>query len=149
MRVSDMIAEVILSMMGEEGFAEIQRNELAGQLNCVPSQINYVLSTRFSPEQGYLIESRRGGGGYIRIQRILLNEPSLLMHTVSCIGNQIDAQTANAILRNLCAVGELTRREARMIATMLTDVALAAAPDRAELRARLLKGALMSAANDA
>ena len=68
MRISDSVANYILQMLNDEnGIAEIQRNELANTLGCVPSQINYVITSRFTPEQGYIVESRRGGGGYIRI----------------------------------------------------------------------------------
>ena len=65
MRMSDLVAQYILEMLEEQdGSAEIKRNELAGNLGCVPSQINYVITSRFTPEQGYIVESRRGGGGY-------------------------------------------------------------------------------------
>ena len=68
MRISDSVANYILQLLQEtNGTAEIQRNELASYLGCVPSQINYVITSRFTPEQGYLVESRRGGGGYTRI----------------------------------------------------------------------------------
>ena len=64
MRMSDLVAQYILNMLeAQDGSAEIRRNELAGSLGCVPSQINYVITSRFTPEQGYIVESRRGGGG--------------------------------------------------------------------------------------
>ena len=72
MRISDEITAYILHMLdqADDGGAELRRNELAEELGCVPSQINYVLTSRFTPEQGYVVESRRGGGGYIRIRRV-------------------------------------------------------------------------------
>ena len=71
MKVTDMIAAAILAALeSQDGTAEIQRNELASRLGCVPSQISYVITSRFTPEQGYVVESRRGGGGYIRISRV-------------------------------------------------------------------------------
>ena len=71
MRLSDEITAYILHMLDQTaGEAELQRNELAEELGCVPSQINYVLTSRFTPEQGYIVESRRGGGGYIRVRRV-------------------------------------------------------------------------------
>ena len=72
MKMSDLITARILQLLNDSGtnVAEIQRNELASVIGCVPSQINYVLSSRFTPEHGYIIESRRGGGGYIRITRV-------------------------------------------------------------------------------
>jgi transcriptional regulator CtsR len=73
MGISDIIANFILEEISEaEGTAELQRAELAQRFNCVPSQINYVISTRFSPEHGYIVESRRGGNGYIRINTGIL-----------------------------------------------------------------------------
>lgn len=81
MRISDSVANYILQLLDQAGgIAEIQRNELAGFLGCVPSQINYVLTSRFTPEQGYLVESRRGGGGYIRITRLKLSKADMIMH---------------------------------------------------------------------
>ncbi|MBO5645957.1 MAG: CtsR family transcriptional regulator, partial [Clostridia bacterium] len=70
MRISDSIADFISELLRREGEVELQRNLLADRFNCVPSQINYVISTRFTPEHGYVVESRRGGGGYIRITRL-------------------------------------------------------------------------------
>ena len=83
-----MIAQFILdTLTASDGEVELQRNELADRFNCVPSQINYVISTRFSPEHGYVVQSRRGGGGYIRIARINMDRPSMIMHTVNAIGD--------------------------------------------------------------
>ena len=148
MRISDMIEQMISSMMDEDGVAEIQRNELAGQLHCVPSQINYVLSTRFSPENGYRVESRRGGGGYIRIYRVTLDHPSPLMHTVNQIGGQLDLRTAEALIKNLYFDDVLSEREASLLLSVVGDNALACAvpADRSAVRARLLKYALLTLA---
>ena len=91
MRMSDIVAQYITQMLEETGGnAEIQRNELAQTLGCVPSQINYVLTSRFTPEQGYIVESRRGGGGYIRITRVHLDANSAIMHVVNSIGKSLD-----------------------------------------------------------
>ena len=81
MRLSDIITNEIMRMLNESEIntAEIQRNEFAALMGCAPSQINYVLSSRFTPEHGYIIESGRGGGGYIRIKRITLNHTSAIM----------------------------------------------------------------------
>ena len=74
MKMSDIVASYIMKILDEsDGNAEIQRNELAGELGCVPSQINYVITSRFTPEQGYMVESKRGGGGYIKITRIKMD----------------------------------------------------------------------------
>ena len=102
MRISDSVANYILQMLNDEnGIAEIQRNELANTLGCVPSQINYVITSRFTPEQGYIVESRRGGGGYIRIIRRSMTKSDLIMHIVNSIGPKLDAASMRAMLRNL------------------------------------------------
>ena len=72
MRVSDLIEEFIKDLFDENEYIEIQRTDLAQQFNCVPSQINYVISTRFKPSQGYYVESKRGGGGCIKIKKVNL-----------------------------------------------------------------------------
>ncbi|MGZ7238419.1 CtsR family transcriptional regulator, partial [Streptococcus pyogenes] len=82
---------MILEMLSSDGETEIRRNELSQCLGCVPSQINYVISSRFTPEQGYIVESRRGGGGYIKITRKKYDsKTAVLMHVVNSIGNSID-----------------------------------------------------------
>ena len=70
MRISDVIEEFIKEMFSEDDSIEIQRNDLAEYFNCVPSQINYVIATRFKPSQGYYVESKRGGGGHIKITKV-------------------------------------------------------------------------------
>ncbi|MDR1691789.1 MAG: CtsR family transcriptional regulator [Oscillospiraceae bacterium] len=102
MGLTDIIAQFILSgLERSEGALELSRGSLAEQFGCVPSQINYVLTTRFSPEHGYIIDTKRGGGGYIRITRVRLSPEPLIMHTVNAIGDQLDAPTASALLENL------------------------------------------------
>ena len=102
MRMSDIVAKYIMKVLEEsDGYAEIQRNELAGELGCVPSQINYVITSRFTPEQGYIVESRRGGGGYIRIKRVKMDTSSALMHVVNAIGDKLDSSTAGIMLSNM------------------------------------------------
>lgn len=103
MRISDLVSQYILELLqaSEDGIAEICRNDLAERMGCVPSQINYVLTSRFTPEQGYLVESRRGGGGYIRITKVRIDRSSALMHLVNSIGDTLDCNTARIILDNL------------------------------------------------
>ena len=101
MKLSDAIADMILNMFDDNtSTIQIQRNDLAQQLGCVPSQINYVITSRFTPEQGYRIESRRGGGGYIMITRAATKE-NALMSLVNSIGNSIDEKSAKANIYNL------------------------------------------------
>ena len=114
--ISDLIAGFINEMLGDMGgTAELQRSELANRFNCVPSQINYVISTRFSPEHGYIVESRRGGGGYIRITRVRTDPKLLMMHTVNAIGDSIDLKTTQAMVSNLLNEGIISEGAARII----------------------------------
>ena len=101
MSMSNIIANMILEMLSDDGETEIQRNELAQSVGCVPSQINYVISSRFTPEQGYIVESRRGGGGYIRITRAKYDKNAMIMHVVNTIGSTIDEATCRAHIYNL------------------------------------------------
>ena len=146
MRMSDLVAQYILEMMEtQNGIAEIQRNELAGNLGCVPSQINYVLSTRFSPEHGYCVDSRRGGGGYIRITRVKMTRGQLLMHVINTVGNSIDSASAAAFISNMNSNDILSESEARLITAATSDYALASADksQRDVLRASILKRCLL------
>ena len=124
MRLSDMLTEYIMDMLSESGNAEIKRNELANHFGCVPSQINYVLTSRFTPEQGYIVESRRGGGGYIRITRINSDKSSALMHIVNSIGSSLDRMSAEVMINNLLAVSIIDEQTARLFAAALSDRAL-------------------------
>ncbi len=145
MKLSNIIEEFIKEMLEEERVVELQRNELASRFNCVPSQINYVISTRFSPERGYSVESRRGGGGYIRITKAVPEDGNYIMHTVSRIGDYISASSANAILQNFYANKLLTAREAKLIMAALSDNSLMIkAPERDMVRARMLKNILVN-----
>ena len=89
MGISDLIASFLQDSLdtAENGVLEVQRSELAQRFNCVPSQINYVMSTRFSPERGYIVESRRGGNGYIRITRVQVDRQTLMMHVINSLGS--------------------------------------------------------------
>ena len=145
MRMSDAIAEFINSCLTTQDVLEMKRSELAERFGCAPSQINYVITTRFSPENGYIVESRRGGGGYLRIRRVVGNRKALIMHAVSSIGSEIDAASAGAILSNLHSAGAVGTESARLIATALGEQALRNVPPelRAAVRAELLKRMLM------
>ena len=146
MGISDLIAEFIREALEEsENGAELRRAEIANQFGCVPSQINYVIQTRFSPERGYIVSSRRGGGGYIHIRRVQAEPKKLLMHTVNAIGETIDAQTAGAFLQNLLDADTITKKEANIMAAALGGRALSAAPVgvQGKLRAGILKQMLL------
>jgi transcriptional regulator CtsR len=144
MRLTDIIAEYILQMLelADDGEAELRRNELAEELGCVPSQINYVITSRFTPEQGYIVESKRGGGGYIRIRRVKLERGvSPLMHIVNAVGDDISPVTAQAIIENLEAQELIYENAAKVMLSALSDQAYRYIPmeTRDRLRASLLK----------
>ena len=148
MRMSDLITQEIIKMLNESGVntAEIQRNEFANTIGCAPSQINYVLSSRFTPEHGYMIESRRGGGGYIRIRRVVMNHTSALMHIINSIGDAVDPMTTRIILENCIESGIISADAAKLIATAVSAAVLQAVPVeyRDTLRAALLKQLLLT-----
>ncbi len=152
MATSDLIARFILEALDDsDGIAELQRNMLADRFNCVPSQINYVISTRFSPEQGFLVESRRGGGGYIRISRVRTATPQqFLMHTVNAVGDELDLQTAAAFLSNAVSAGALEEKSARLIFAGIGDNALRPVPAayRDSVRASIFKYMLLQTGTD-
>jgi len=146
MGVSDIIAGFIDEMLSDTGgTAELQRAELANRFNCVPSQINYVISTRFSPEHGYIVESRRGGGGYIRIKRVAMDSEMLMMHTVNAIGESIDTNTASALIANLLQNEAIKDNESKLMMSAIGNNALRPArqTERDALRASILKQMLM------
>lgn len=146
MGMSDIIADFIDRLLEEESTAELQRSELASRFGCVPSQINYVISTRFSPERGYVVESRRGGGGYIRIRRVQMEPKMLMMHTVNAIGTEIDLRSAAALLNNAVSAGALSEGAARLMLAAISDAAMRPAPaaGRDTVRAAVLKQMILS-----
>ena len=147
MGISDLIASFLQECLDEtgDGVLEVQRGELAQRFNCVPSQINYVMSTRFSPERGYIVESRRGGNGYIRITRVRVDRETLLMHVINSLGDRVDLPSARAILGNLAEAGALTEDLARTLLAAVGDKALGAVPRdlRDQVRADVLKNVLI------
>lgn len=151
MRLSDIITKRIFELIEESEMnsAEIQRNEFASMLGCAPSQINYVLSSRFTPEQGYIIESRRGGGGYIRISRVSLNNSAKLMHIINSIGDRIDSIGARVILENCVVSGLIDEKTAELIASALSNTALYYVPVQAReyVRASIIKQMLLTVVN--
>ena len=148
MRMSDLITNEILRMLNEsdEHTAEIQRNEFAGIIGCAPSQINYVLSSRFTPERGYIIESRRGGGGYIKIKRVVMNHSSAIMHLINSIGDRIDALSTRIVLENCIETGLISREIARIMAAAVSEKVMQQVPPilKDNVRAAILKQMLLS-----
>ena len=125
-QLSDSIEQFIKDLMNEDAHIELRRNELAQHFGCAPSQINYVLATRFSVDHGYIIESRRGGGGYVRIVRMQARgEQNLLEILLQRVGNSIDEDTANAIVSNLMERKLVTKNEALLMRSAVSRNALA------------------------
>ncbi len=149
MGLTDLVAQFIRSALESDQSLELRRGELAERFGCAPSQINYVLSTRFSPEQGYIVESRRGGGGYIRIRRVEAGPRLMLMHALASVGNSIDAASAAAVLTNLDAAGAITPAEGRLMAAAMSERALAGVPAerKGALRAEIFKQMLLTCAD--
>jgi transcriptional regulator CtsR len=148
MRLSDLITKEIIKMLNESevNTAEIQRNEFANLMGCAPSQINYVLSSRFTPEHGYIIESRRGGGGYIRIKRVMLKSTSALMHIINSIGDRIDALTTRIVIENCLQADLIDKKQADLMYAAVSNTVMQSVPPvlRDSLRAALLKQMLLT-----
>ena len=145
--LTDTIAKLIEEMLEESGGAlELQRNELAGRLGCVPSQISYVITSRFTPERGYIIESRRGGGGCIRIVKKKMQRNEYLMHFFYAIGDHIGERETAAYLQNLLGNELITEREARMISAATSESALGEIPltVRDRIRAHIFRHIILS-----
>lgn len=144
-RISDIIAKFINDMIEEEKDKEIiiQRNELADKFNCAPSQINYVLTTRFTTEKGYVIESRRGGGGYIIIKRIEYNKESKLEKINRSIGNSLTYSSAVLLLEHLYDINLISRREVEIIKISINDRTLSYSENKNKVRADILKSIIM------
>ncbi len=151
MRLSDSIESFIKTLMTqEEPEVELKRNELAEYFGCAPSQINYVLATRFSPDHGYIIESRRGGGGYIRIVRVVQSGAQRLMYlTNERIGDAITEPEAVRLIHQLVEQGLVSPAEGEIMRSAVSAQAMSVPiPDslKAALRARTLKTMLMTVA---
>ncbi len=149
MKLSNIIEAFIKEMISQEnGEIELKRNELASKFNCVPSQINYVISTRFSPERGYIVESRRGGGGYIKITQVMPKQGgNAMMHVVNMIGEMISFADASAVVRNCFDYDLITRNEAKILLAALSEKSIPVQqPQQDILRAKILKNVLITLA---
>ena len=145
MNISNIIASMISDMLESDGYTEIQRNELAQKIGCVPSQINYVISSRFTPEHGYIIESRRGGGGYIRISRVVMRKSSAIMHIINSIGDSIDTMSARIVIENCLQSNLIDQNSAKIMYAALSNNVMRSVPVATQdnLRAAILKEMLL------
>ena len=151
MRLSDSIESFIKTLLSaEEPEVELKRNELAEYFGCAPSQINYVLATRFSPDHGYIIESRRGGGGYIRIVRVVQSGAQRLLYLVNeRIGDSLSEEECLRMLSQLKEQGLLSAQEASVMASAVSAKAMAVPIPEAlkdAMRARMMKSMLTTIA---
>ncbi|MBR6529960.1 MAG: CtsR family transcriptional regulator [Clostridia bacterium] len=146
MVLSEQIARMIEEMLDEAGGSlSLGRNELATRLGCVPSQINYVITSRFTPARGYLVESRRGGGGYVRITRLQFDRRKLLLHFYDAVGKTLSDGDCVALVRALLNSDAITEKEARVMLAMTGEDALSplSPADRGVLRAHLIRTAIL------
>lgn len=145
-KISDIIEEFILEQLEDMDFVNLSRNELASFFNCAPSQINYVLSTRFTEPKGFIIESHRGGGGYIKLSRISIDQNNYIGRLLSSTLNaEVDYSTAVSILNNLYNMNFIDENSARLLSYAITSKALAM-PVRLEnrQRANILKNVIIN-----
>lgn len=124
MKLSDIIEEYILEIMAESDFAELKRSELATRFNCVPSQINYVIATRFIPELGFSVESRRGGGGYIRISKANIEESDYISQIIEKIGHNLSQSVIDVYLNDFIRYNVIDLKTANLIKVAVSDKSL-------------------------
>ena len=124
MNLSDIIENYIMEEMRKQEEIELKRSEIAQKFNCVPSQINYVISTRFIPELGYYVESRRGGGGYIKICKINLDKSEHISELLSKIGSTMSQSVVNVYLRELHRYNIIDEKNAQLISAALSEKSL-------------------------
>lgn len=147
MRMSDVIEDFIKDLFDEDqsDLIEIQRNELAQHFNCVPSQINYVISTRFKPSQGYYVESKRGGGGNIKIKKIANTKSDYIMHIINNIGKTITTNDIDILISDFLTYNIITSQEAKLLKVATSDNVLKLDKDiKDEVRARIFKNMLLN-----
>ena len=146
MRMSDVIEEFIKEMFEDsENSIEIQRNELAEHFNCVPSQINYVISTRFKPSQGYYVESRRGGGGHITIKKVKNDKEDYIMHIINNIGKELTSNDVDILISDFLSYNIINSKEAKLLKVATSDNVLKLDKNiKDEVRARIFKNMLLN-----
>ena len=141
--LSDSIESFIKELLGEDTRIELKRNELAQHFRCANSQINYVLATRFSVDRGYLVESRRGGSGYVRLIRMSAPSADLYESLLDRIGDAVDEETAFAIVARLRELKLITQREERLMrSSVCADAVALPLGCKDAMRACILKSAI-------
>ena len=122
--VSDIIEEFIMASLDDDDFIELSRNDLAKFFSCVPSQINYVLNTRFTVNRGFVVESQRGGGGYIKVVRVQDNADNFLKNVLDLCNNPISLVQANQLVQHLVEKKIVTEKESEIIKSAVSAKAL-------------------------
>ena len=142
--ISDRIEAFIIELLkNEDDWLELKRNELASVFGCVPSQINYVMATRFGSDKGYIVESRRGGGGYLRIKRINTKDNNIIYNTIISIKGSIDYKSVESLMIYLTNLRAIDEKSARLILSAISDSALDTdEATKGRLRAGILKNML-------
>lgn len=138
--ISDLIESYLKQILSNNETIEIRRVEMANQFNCVPSQINYVIKTRFTIPKGYLVESKRGGGGYIRIMKINLTDQNAILRQLDeVVGDRLSQNDATAICQQLYNQDFLTKHEGNLVLSLLSKQVLTCDDvDENKLRAQLV-----------
>lgn len=144
MKVSDEIMQFIMDVIGDGASADINRNELASYFRCAPSQINYVLQTRFTVDRGFRVESKRGGGGYIRIEKICVEKKPYLYSLYDLAGERMSVTRARQIIENLTDNGYLTDAEASVLTAATSEKALSAPANLSDgIRCNIMRETLL------
>jgi len=146
MKLSELIEAYIKELIEDsDDFVEFGRNDLAEHFNCVPSQINYVIATRFSPERGYYVESKRGGGGNIKIKRIDMTKNHYIMHIINSIEGSLSQSQVEIIMKDMIDYEMISEQEAKLISVATNDKVLALPNElKDEVRTRIFKNMLLN-----
>jgi transcriptional regulator CtsR len=146
LNLSSIIEEYIHDLLLDTDYVEFKRNDLANHFSCVPSQINYVIATRFIPELGFYVESKRGGGGYIKISKFDLTNEEYLNHIISEMDNKLSQNVADIYLNNLLMYNVLDEKVARLIKIAISDKSLENVNklDRDKIRSDIFKCLLIN-----
>lgn len=146
MKISDLIEEYIKEIFEQNEVVELNRSTLADMFNCVPSQINYVISTRFIPELGFYVESRRGGGGYIKISRVTSTKEEYVSNITEKIGSKLSQSVVDVYLSDFIRYNLLDKDTAQLLKVALSDKSLRKVDKqkRDEVRADMLKNILIN-----
>lgn len=146
MKLSDLIEEYIRDIISDNDTIELKRSELANKFNCVPSQINYVIQTRFIPELGFYVESRRGGGGYIKITKMDLDKSGYISNIMNKIGSNLSQSVIDVYLNDFLMYNILDEKTANLIGVAVSDKSLSKVNsiDRDYIRADIFKNLIVN-----